>query len=511
MSPARSESTQRWLSVGISLLAGLLSVLAFAPFGWFWLAPLCMAALFWLARETTPRRAALLGLVYGVGQFGAGTYWILIALSGVGGAPLPLALALLVGLVCLLAVFPAVTLAVATRLTPEAGSARLLLWLPLLWTVVEWLRSWVFSGFPWLSIGYSQIDSPLAGFAPVVGVFGISSAVALSAGLLAWLIQCFARSSSRIGRDSALGLVGLIALWLGGFALSQITWTQPNGPQHSVALVQGDVDQQAKWTQAAVDSSIERYSDLTHGHWQADLVVWPETAIPDYYYAVKPSLDKLGQRLARHHTTLLTGLLSVKPGTRDIYNSVVAIGASNGIYHKRHLVPFGEYFPVPGFIRRWMAASGMAYADFTPGPANPEPITANDLSLGLSICYEDIFGTLIAGDAKPAGVLVNVSDDAWFGRSIGPEQHFDMARMRALETGRYLVRADNSAVTGIVDPHGHVIKRAPDFEPAVVTGQVRAYTGLTPYVRWRDWGLLGLLALIAAVALSARYLYRRHP
>lgn len=509
MSPARPESTHRWLSAGSALLAGLLSVLAFAPFGWFWIAPLCMMALFWLVRDASPRRAVLLGLAYGIGQFGAGTYWILIALSGVGGAPLSLALALLVGLVFVLALFPAVTLAAAARLAPASRTTRLLLWLPLFWTLIEWLRSWLFSGFPWLSIGYSQIMSPLIGFAPIFGVFGVSLVVALSAGLLAWLVDRCTTISPGMGRGPMLALAGLLALWAGGFGLAQIGWTQPSGPQRSVALVQGDIDQQAKWSQEAVNSAIKRYSELTHGHWHNDLVVWPETAIPDYYYAVKPALDDLGQQLAAHHTTLLTGLLSVKPGTRDIYNSVVAVGASRGIYHKRHLVPFGEYFPVPDFIRRWMAESGMAYADFTPGPADPRPISASNLSLGLSICYEDIFGALIARDVPPAGVLVNVSDDAWFGRSIGPEQHFEMARMRAVETGRYLVRADNSAVTGIVGPHGRVLKRAPAFEPAVVTGQVRAYTGLTPYVRWRDWGLIGLLGLIAALTLAIQYFRNR--
>ncbi|MDA3920166.1 MAG: apolipoprotein N-acyltransferase [Salinisphaera sp.] len=494
---------QGWLAVACALLVGAGSVLAFAPFGWFWIAPLALALLFRLAGDSGPRRAALVGLAFGVGQFGAGTYWILIALSGVGGAPLPLAVALLVGLVFLLAAFPAIVLAGAARLSTGSAALRYLLWSPVLWTLLEWLRSWVFSGFPWLSIGYSQIDSPLIGYAPVLGVFGVSLAVALSGGLLAWL--------SAQPRRAPWAITGFAVLWSAGFGLAQIHWTHPHGEALSVTLVQGDVDQQSKWTQKSVDYAIHRYSQLMRGHWQSDLIIWPETAIPDYYYAVKPALVSLGKRLAAQHSTLVTGLLTANPSNRHIYNSVIAVGAGHGVYSKRHLVPFGEYFPVPEFIRRWMAESGMPYSDFTPGPFSQPPIRANGVALGISICYEDIFGGLIARDVPPAGILINVSDDAWFGRSIGPAQHFEMARMRAVETGRYLLRADNSAVTGIVAPNGRIVSQAPKFKQAALTGHVRPYRGRTPFVLWRNWGLVVLLLVLAVAGGFFTRLQRRRP
>ncbi|HET7315239.1 apolipoprotein N-acyltransferase [Salinisphaera sp.] len=486
-----------WPALICAALAGGVSVLAFAPFGAFWVAPLAVAVLFRLVDHARARRAALVGLAFGIGQFAAGTYWILIALSGVGGAPLSLAVALLVALIVLLSAFIALTLGLAVRLAPGAGALRYLLWLPLCWTLVEWLRSWVFSGFPWLSLGYSQIDSPLVGLAPILGVFGVSWAVALTAGLLAWLSVRPRRAPWAIG--------AAVVLWGGAFGLGHIAWTQPSGEARTVTLVQGNVAQQAKWTPEWVNQAIYRYTGLTRGHWQSDLVIWPETAIPDYYRAVKPALDNLGAKLASHGTTLITGLLRVSDDGQRIYNSVVAVGAGQGLYSKRHLVPFGEYFPVPDIVRRWMAASGMPYSDITPGALDQAPIDAGGIALGISICYEDIFGALLARDVPPANVLINVSDDAWFGHSIGPDQHFEIARMRAVETGRYLLRADNSAVTGIVAPDGHVVDRAPDFESAVVTGRFRPYSGLTPFARWGNYGVVILALLVAGAGGLVRF------
>ncbi|MES1953858.1 apolipoprotein N-acyltransferase [Salinisphaera hydrothermalis] len=490
-----------WPAYALALIAGMISVTAFAPFGAFWVLPLTLAVLFRLADSRTVRRAAAIGLAFGIGQFGAGTYWILIALSGVGGAPLPLAVGLLLGLIVLLAAFIALSLGVAARIAPHPGALRYLIWLPILWTLVEWLRSWVFSGFPWLSAGYSQIASPLVGIVPILGVFGASWAVALSAGALAW--------ASTQPRRAPWAIALLIVLWTGAFGLRHVHWTTPNSKPLSVTLVQGDIAQQAKWSPESVNQAIYRYGDLTRGHWQSDLVIWPETAIPDYYRSVKPALENLGKRLAKHDTTLITGLLRASDDGQHIYNSVVAVGAGNGLYAKRHLVPFGEYFPVPEIVRRWMAESGMPYSDLTPGAAHQKPIVAGQLALGISICYEDIFGDLIASDVPPANVLVNVSDDAWFGRSIGPDQHFEIARMRAVETGRYLLRADNSAVTGIVAPSGVVVARAPDFKSTALTGHFRSYTGLTPFAHWGNDGVVVLALAIGGLAALGQWLRSR--
>lgn len=489
-----------WPQYALALLLGGLSVLAFAPFSQFWLLPILLAILFRLSDDKSARQAVWLGLCYGLGQFSFGIAWIVVGLAGAGGAPLPLALAMLVGLVILLSLFLALSMGLANHLAPRPSAARHLLWLPAIWTLVEWLRSWVFSGFPWLSIGYSQIDSPLVSIAPILGVFGISWTLALTAGLLAWL--------TLRKRYILPGLAGVATIWLAAAGLGQIQWTRADGDTLKVALVQGNIPQSEKWSENDIYHALNQYRWLSRLNWDAGLIIWPETAVANYYHDAKPHLDELSQELKARQTTLITGLMTVDFDKRQIFNSAMALGNGEGVYSKRHLVPYGEYFPVPDFVRRWMAANGMPYTDLTPGSREPEPTHANDIPLGISICYEDIFGDLLSGDAATAAVLVNISDDAWFGRSIGPEQHFEIARMRAAETGRYLLRSDNSAVTGIVTPTGAVARRLPGHEEGILTGRVRPYTGQTPYSRWNSWPIVIWSGLLIVLALGGRAISR---
>ncbi len=481
----------------LALLLGAVSVLAFAPFGIASLAVVCLAGLFWLSERRSFAGAAGLGLLFGVGQFGVGTAWLFGALHDVGGAPVALSLLLLTLLVLVLALYPALVMGLAARLAPGPGARRYLLMLPALWILAEWLRSWLLTGFPWLSVGYSQIGTPLAGYVPLLGVFGASGAVALSAGLLLQL-----RAGPRAHRWRAIAALAL--LWIGGGLLHQVDWTHPIGAPLRISLVQGAVVQSGKWDAGAAARDLHLYQRLTHGHEGSDLIVWPETAIPDDYRAVRPELAALGAGLQARGATLLTGVLRTTADGKRTYNSVAAVGAASGFYDKRHLVPFGEYFPVPGFVRRWLAGLALPHDDLSSGAARQPSLTVAGLPVGLSICYEDAFGNEIIAALPTAALLVNVSNDAWFGRSIGPEQHFQMARMRALETGRYLLRADNSSVTGVVDPHGAVRQRLPGFEPGVLTTEIRPYGGTTPFVRWGNAAILGLTTVALLVITAWR-------
>lgn len=473
----------------LALLLGVASVLAFAPFGIAPLAVVCLAGLFRLSERRSFARSAGLGLLFGIGQFGAGTAWLFVALHDVGGAPVALSLLLLTALP-VLALYPALVMGLAARVAPSAGTRRYLLALPALWILGEWLRSWLLTGFPWLSLGYSQIDTPLAGYVPLFGVFGASAAVALSAGLLAWLL----RAGAMAHRWRAIAALAL--LWIGGGLLRQVDWTHPIGAPLRVSLVQGAVVQSGKWDPGAAARDLQLYRRLTQGHEGSDLIVWPETAIPDDYRAVRPELAALGAGLQARGATLLTGVLRTTADGRRTYNSVAAVGAASGFYDKRHLVPFGEYFPVPTFVRRWLASLALPHSDLSSGAARQPLMKVTGYPVGLSICYEDAFSRDILPALPTAALLVNVSDDAWFGRSIGPEQHFQMARMRALEAGRYLLRADNSSVTGVVGPHGTVRQRLRGFEPGVLTAEIRPYGGTTPFVRWGNAAIVGL-ALVA--------------
>lgn len=477
--------------VVLSFAVGAVSVLAFAPFGVYPLSVLCLAVVFRLGQGVSPWWAAWRGTAFGVGQFGVGVNWLFIALHQVGGAPTSLSLLLLAALVLAMALYPAAVLGLAASVAPDAGAVRNLLWLPALWTLAEWLRSGLMTGFPWFSLGYSQIDAPLAGYAPLFGVFGVSAAVALSAGLL---LQLWAAPRRWLLPTLALGL-----LWLGGGLLRHIEWTHPNGAPLRVSLVQGDVAQGGKWQAGAGNRDLDRYRRLTRGHWDRALVVWPETALPTLYQDLRPQLNALDSRLRARHTTLLTGLLRAANGRT--YNSIAALGATQSFYDKRHRVPFGEYFPVPTFVRRWLASLALPHSDLSSGAARQPLLKVAGYPVGLSICYEDAFSRDILPALPAAALLVNVSDDAWFGRSIGPEQHFQIARMRALETGRYLLRADNSSVTGVVDPHGAVRQRLRGFVPGVLSTRIQPYAGATPFVRWGDAAIVGL-ALVALLVGS---------
>ncbi|HYW04012.1 MAG TPA: apolipoprotein N-acyltransferase [Gammaproteobacteria bacterium] len=487
--------------MAVPVVAGALLVPAFAPFGWWPLALVSLAALLGLWSGVRPRTAAVRGFLFGLGCFGAGLYWLYISVHVFGGAPAWLAVALTVGLVVFMSLYPAATGWLLCRLFPRAGAVRTLLAFPALWALSEWVRSWLFTGFPWLSIGYSQIDTPLAGYAPVLGVFGVGMALALTAGCL-WLLLKGPR------RHRVLAVAAAAAVWAGGALLGGVPWTHPDGRALTVALVQGNEPQNRKWLPDNLMPTLQRYLRLTDGHWNDDLIIWPEAAIPALYHDVSGFIDALGRKVAIHHTNLMLGVLRHERRGNRYFNAVLDIGPQDGrhFYYKRHLVPFGEYFPVPDFVRQWMRVLHLPYTDLTPGPPDQPPLQVHGVPAGVSICYEDVFGPLIVRDVPPARILVNVSNDAWFGHSIALPQHLQMARMRALEAGRPLLRTTNTGITALIGYRGRIRARLPGFHAAVLTGRVQPRRGATPYaVGANKW----IVTLAGAVLFLALLLVRR--
>jgi len=495
LSVARSLSPASWRLLG-ALFAGLLMVPAFAPFDLFWLAPLSLLALLILIHHCTPRQALAIGYVFGLGCFGAGVYWVYISMHTFGGAPAPLAAVMTVALIACLAIYPALVAWLLVRFWPSASATRHLLAFPALWTLAEWLRSWLFSGFGWLSTGYSQLDTPLAGFAPVGGVLLLSLLVALSAGLI-WQLWHWRHRLWLSG----VALLLLILVWAGGALLERVQWSQPAGDPLSVALVQGNVPQDKKWLPEMRRPTLERYRDLTLEHLGRDLIVWPEAALPVLFNHVADEyLEELNQALARYGSDLLMGIL-VRDYARDAeYNTILAMGEPYQFYTKHHLVPFGEFFPVPAFVRRQMALLNLPYTGFERGSPRQPPLRVAGIRIAASICYEDIFGAWFAGTVVNADMLVNVSNDAWFGDSIAPAQHLQIARMRALENGRWMLRATNTGITAIIDHRGRVVRAKQQFETGVLTGEAYPYQGMTPYTRRGDLPLLLVMFVALAVA-----------
>lgn len=483
-----------------ALAAGAAMPLAFAPWSLWALAPLPLAVVFHHASRASPRQAFGLGYLFGVGLFGLGVSWVHVSMMRFGGGGPAVAIGATIAFVALLAVFPALALAVGRWLRSRSDALGLLLVLPAAWVLLEWTRTWAFTGFPWLLLGYSQTGSPVgAAVAPVFGVLGASWIVAFTAGALAWA----AADASWRRWGVVLGAAG--AFWLLASAAADGQWTQAEGPAFEAALVQGNVDQAVKWQPDRRAEILERYRDLTAPLWGTELVVWPETAIPTWYGQVRDGyIADLQERARETGTEIVLGVPTRQRGRA--YNSALTVG-TGPVYHKRHLVPFGEYVPFRSVLGDLLDVLGAPGSDFAAG-TKPVLLPAAGYRAGVAICYEIAFGAETAALVPGANMLVNISNDAWFGDSIGPRQHLQIARMRAMELERYLLRATNTGLTAIVDPRGRVVAQAPAFERTVLSGRVVPRSGMTPYARWTDAPVLLALAVVLGIAFIAPVIQR---
>jgi apolipoprotein N-acyltransferase len=478
----------------IAFLAGAATVLAFAPFGLHPLAFLTFAVLVHLWIRQPPRRCAWQGFWFGLGLFGAGVSWVYVSLHQFGGMPAPIAAFATVAFCAFLALFPAAAGWLQARV-PAPEAARACLVIPAAWVLFEWLLVWIFTGFPWLAVGYAAAGWPLQGYAPLGGVYALSFLTVCVAGML-WLIV---RHKPRV-----LVLV-LAVLVLGiGEALRHVAWTAPAGEPVTVALLQGNIEQEMKFRPERAPRILETYARLAEGT-RARLIVFPETALPAFLDRIDPAyLARLEGAAKDNSGDLLLGV-PYRRGREEYYNSVLTLGTSPPqIYHKVHLVPFGEFVP-PGF--RWtLDLMSIPLSDFTRGsPAQP-PLAVAGQRVAVNVCYEDAFGDEIARRAAEATLLVNVSNVAWFGDSLAPAQHLQIARLRAIETGRMHLAATNTGITAAIDRDGRVLKRLPQFVEARLEIAAQGYSGVTPYVRLRDWPVvLVSLAILALFVVRARF------
>ncbi len=486
----------RW-AFALAFAAGALLNCAFAPLNWWPLAILCPAILIWLWEADTPRFAAWAGLWFGLGLISFGTWWLYVSIRVVGGTPLWLT-ALLLALAWLwMASYYALVGFVGTRYLPRTGAWRWLVGLPGLWLLVEWLRGWFLTGFPWLSLGYSQTDTWLAGFAPVGGVYALSALLLLGSGALVALVR-----GSGSTRWVALGL--LLAPWPVGWLLGRVEWTQAAGPAVSVAILQGAVAESIKWDETVVQPTMDLYTRLNEQALGARLIVWPESAVPQFANDMPNYLRQVYGGSRQHGSDVIMGVLRFDAHD-EAYDSLMAVGDEVEFYDKHQLVPFAEFFPVPDFIRSWMRLRNLPYSDFSRGSAHQPAIAAGDLWIAPSICYEDGYGSQNLGMLRRAQLLVNVTNDGWFGRSWARYQHLQISRMRALETRRPMLRAANDGVSALIGAHGEVLARGAEFVPIVVRGTVQPRSGLVPYAWWGNLPVVVLATLGLVAAMVRRY------
>lgn len=481
----------------IALVAGALLPQAHAPFDHFWVAPLSYAVLFHLWGGLRPVQALSVGFAFGCAAFLAGVHWVYVSIHDYGLAHPLIASAITGLLVVFLGAYVALTGWIASRWFTNRGPVAWLAVFPAVTVLTEWCRNWVLSGFGWLTAGYSQTDSWLMGYAPVGGVYLMTWAVLLSAGA----VPALAFGRWRLRTAAAAGLV---LLWGGGYFLGNLRWSEATGNVIPVALVQGAVPQELKWRPEQLPATLDLYRRLTEEAGDSRLIVWPEAAIPTLYGQAAGYLGEIRDWAEARGSEVALGILRDDPGGGTFQNTLVVLDEEPSFYVKRHLVPYGEYFPVPGFVRRWLRLMSLPYTDAVPGDPGQPPLDIAGERVGVSICYEDLFGAEQRHYLPEATLLINVSNDAWFGDTVAPHQHLQIARVRAAEASRYLLRATNTGITAFIDPRGRVVARSPAFEPHVLRGAVQGFTGSTPYARWGDW-----LTVIGASLVLLGCLFRR--
>lgn len=457
------------------------------------------------ARE--PWAEARAGFAFGLGWFLAGTHWIYISMHTYGAMPALLAALATLLLCAYMALYPALACGAQAWLARRFGlSARdtTLLLFPALWMLSEWLRGTVFTGYPWLASGYAHVAGPLAGYAPVVGVYGVALAAALVAGAIALAgaqSHSGARGHARLALATAMGVI------LAGSLLARIEWSHPSAAPLSVRLIQGNIDQDLKFVEARFEKTLDTYLRLTEAG-PADLIVLPETAMPRFLHQLPPEVMARLSAFANATRSSIAFGVPIFNGERGYFNSVVAVtpGAPDGQslqrYDKHHLVPFGEFIP-PGF--RWFVdLMRIPLGDFARGAVMQPPMRLAGTKVAFNICYEDLFPDEIARGARDANLLVNVSNVAWFGDSLALPQHLQAARMRAIETARPMLRATNTGMTAAIDPRGRVLTQLEPFSTGALAVRIAPYAGDTPYLRWRDGGALLIGALMVVAAVLAR-------
>ncbi len=483
----------------LALIAGLLFPLAFAPYDLWPLLFVSVAAGFWCQQQAaTGKEAFLRGWLYGLGMFGFGVSWVHVSMNDYGYMPLWMAIPFTAIFAAFLALFYGLTFSLSWRLGRSA------LVFSGVWLLLDWLRGWLLTGFPWLYAGYALIDTPLASLAPLGGVWLLTLATVLISATLIQLRQPGAL------RWVAAGLSVLVLIT--ATAAHFLTFTHAAGPDQKVALVQGNIPQDLKWQISMRGETRRIYHELTREIPGDTLVLWPESAMTEFYQNITDFIEDEGAQLADRNGALITGIpwRTVSDTGITYRNSIAAIPLRDGnngserVYHKQKLVPFGEYVPLQSLIRGLIPFFDLPMSGFTPGdPAQPN-LQVLGYTVAPFICYEILYPQLVASRSHDADVLVTISNDAWFGTSAGPLQHFQMARLRALETGRWLLRGTNNGVTAVIDHQGRIVDALPQFERDVLYSHYQPRTGITPFMALGVWPWLVLSVLLLLPAILER-------
>tara|TARA_B110000259_G_scaffold50616_1_gene59633 strand:- start:835 stop:2352 length:1518 start_codon:yes stop_codon:yes gene_type:complete len=483
--------------------SGALLPLALAPFNFWPIAIPCIAVLFYKLQHQSLKQAIVKASVFGFAMFFAGVSWVYVSIHEHGFIPAPLAL-LATTLFCLfLALLFALPFALSA-LIPQRSSSWLL-GLPAIWVLSEWFRSWIFTGFPWLYAGYSHTDTWLSGWAPIGGVMWLSFITALAAATLAQIGQTLIGRKQPIQVGVKISCLLLVVLTTSGYLLHSVTWTQETGKKLSVVLIQPNTDQNKKWSASERQSILDQLQEQTEPHWGVDLIVWPEAAIPATPKRVSGFLIGMDKAAKVNQTALLTGIPTQDRSSGKYYNSVLALGAASGQYDKTRLVPFGEYVPLEGLLRGLIRFFNLPMSSFSLGAQDQSLLTIAGEPMATAICYEIVYPDLVARISREATLLLTVSNDAWFGDSFAPQQHMQMARMRAIENAKPMLRGTSNGVTAIVDHRGKIEKQLEQFSAGELSGNITPRSGQTFFVQTGSWPVVIMALLICGGLITRRH------
>lgn len=495
----------KYLADCAALITGAILTLAFAPFSIFPIAILALTVLLALWVHVSASRAFFRGWLFGIGFFGFGVYWVFISIHTFGNLSIPIASMITSLFIGILALFPALVGYFLNRYFSYYSFIKICCAFPAIWVLSEWVRSWIFSGFPWLFLGYSQLNSPLRGYAPIFSVYGVSLAVALSATCLYIAIITVRQKKYK---SFYFSLLALIAIWTIGSTLSFINWTKASGPRVKISLVQGNIPQQLKWSPDQVLPTLDHYQQLTEKHWDSRIVIWPESAIPILFQDATDFIDNLSNNANKHHSSIITGIPIAASQQGSYYNAVITLGGGEGVYLKKRLVPFGEFVPLTNLFKKFFDILKVPMSEFIPGPTNTlTPLLIDHIKIATFICYEIAFPEQVLTHDKDVGMILTVSNDAWFGRSIAQAQHLEIGQMRAIEMGRPVLFVSNNGITAFITPNGKIQSMAPQFESYVLTDSIQAYVGKTP---WQYLGMDPILIILSFMVSISIYQQRRH-
>jgi len=483
----------------LALFAGALLPFSFSPFHFYPIAIVSLALLFLCWQKVSPKQAAIRGFFFGIGMFGIGISWVYVAIHEFGQAGMILASFMTSLFVAFLASYLAVlgwsVKKVSSNNSPIIDALFLF---PVAWLGFEWFKSWFLTGLAWLEVGVGQIDGSLSGYTPVIGVLGVSLLTALSAGLLLVSVQ----------KKQLWAVIALALIWAGGEVLTFKQWTAPIDDEMKVTIIQGNIPQEIKWDPEQLFKTLALYQARTEESWQSDLIVWPENAVTVFHHQAKEFfLDPIAKLAEENNTAILLGLPVLDQETGHYYNSMMSLeNQQEAFYYKSHLVPFGDYVPME-WLRGIIKFFDLPMSSFRPGPISSELLNVAGQPVGLSICYEDTFSTEVLRALPEATILVNATNNAWYGDSFAPHQHLQISQNRALEVERPLIRATTNGISAFVDYKGKLISQSAQFQEAVLTENIQPREGETPYVKWKRMPLL----LLALFMLLVWAYYRQKP